>query len=162
MSKMSGSSLLATETRYTLDFAPIGGQSIEAFYGFTSFDSIGGRLSGNSAAACFLIDATVSNFYIAYSQFAGITQQVVTTIPITVADTYLKIAITPSSISYYINNVLVAQIAVAVAPTTGLFVVWSYLAYSSITAGRTLSIDAVGLYQQFNTPRTFSNTVLTQ
>lgn len=86
----------------------------------------------------------------------------VTTVPVVGGgDTYLKVVVVPNKVYFLINNLVVGSIALNIPSAVNLLPTW-FMTKGSGTQNLELTTDGIGVYQQFITPRIFSNTFLTQ
>lgn len=149
---LSGNKVLDIQTRFYRDVVIADGN--ENAFGFT--DSAIVRANETTGAMMYY-NPTVSNNWVCYvrNTASGLTQ-VTTTIAanVAVADTYLRILVTPNQSQFFVNGVLAATIAKVPDTGTSVSIGWSRHKTSG-SSSSSVFVDAVSILQNFTTPRTF-------
>lgn len=151
---LSETSSVDMQTRLHFTTLPTGGNA--ALYQFGLLNNhVPADTVTNGAA--FVYDSGTSNFWIARVVAAGVTTNVITNVLVeNVTDTYLRIIIATGRCLFYINNVLVANIAASPA-ASATYIVSFGLTKTVETTGQTITVlsDAVTYKQKFTVPRQF-------
>lgn len=158
---LDNSSMLVAETRFQLDTLLTSGHSTEMYFGFGLFT--GQNLASMSNAVVFTYDRSVSdNFRIYHKASSVVTQEVLDYPVVAETDYYLKIILAGTKAVFLINNVMVGSLDLSISDGVPLVPIWFLEKNDGSALAQDLTVDAVGVYQQFIDPRIFSNTVVTQ
>ncbi len=145
------------QTRAVVDHLVTGAQQFKLKFGISDVFTFTGS---ESFSTLFIYDSTLSSNWICrtYSSALGVTDTFTTTVPVDTGDHYYAIYHTPTSVSYYIDNVLVRAYPIAIG-TSEVGRLGGILRKTVATGFSPppgyITFDAVKFQQTFATPRSF-------